>query len=412
MSATGWSYEDWRPGGACASFGDVAFESTLHCGNGHDFAQLTGRKACPTYRFRSRCGLAPYAWRFLLAIESPGDGREIALEVADFNHEGRTPWHESATAYSVDGGATWLPFPIEWLEIVDWTPTGHAEIDRAYGDASHVPYGVRHRLTLDAPRILFASPTPFTLEYRDRLLSELAQAHPREVQTATIARTTHSDATGYPVKIACLTAHGRWSARRRELVVAGEHAAESAGMYACEGFMREVLAHSEWLEEHAFFFVPIFNADGVFYGRTYFNVSRGITEGPGVNLSATWHERSAPEQQGLWQFLQELRPRMLVSLHNGRHRREMDQFCDPGRGSEAINDALRRHLGFRLNSAGPPKAPARLPREALDCGLTRYGFLTETLLLERLPGMPTFRDSYIEVGRQLARGYVERLARL
>ncbi|NLO07378.1 MAG: hypothetical protein GX131_16235, partial [candidate division WS1 bacterium] len=49
---------------------------------------------------------------------------------------------------------------------------------------------------------------------------------------------------------------------------------------------------------------------------------------------------------------------------------------------------------------------------ALDCGLTRYGFLTETLLLERLPGMPTFRDSYIEVGRQLARGYVERLARL
>jgi hypothetical protein len=30
----------------------------------------------------------------------------------------------------------------------------------------------------------------------------------------------------------------------------------------------------------------------------------------------------------------------------------------------------------------------------MDCGLTELGFLTETLLLERLPGCATFRDSY------------------
>lgn len=400
---TGWSYTDWRPGGERAAFGDIALDSTLHCGNGHDFTEV----APGHFRFRARTGLAPYAWRFLLAIESPGDGREITLEVADFNHEGRTPWHESATVYSVDDGETWPPFDTGMLQIVDWTPTGHPEIDDAWGDASHLPYGVRYHLRLDAPRILFASPTPFTLDYRDALLGNLASERPESVALATLARSAHSDATGYPVTMARITAPGTWADRERIFVVAGEHAAESAGMYACEGFMREALTREHWLARFAFFFVPVLNVDGVFYGRTYFNVSPGITDGPGVNLSATWHERPAPEQQGLWRFLQELRPALLVSLHNGRHRDRMDQFCDPGPASDAINASLRAHLGFELVDAGPPKTPARLPREAIDQGLTAHGFLTETLLLERLPGMPTFRDSYIEVGRQLARGYVE-----
>ncbi len=405
---TGWSYEDWEPGGERAEFGEIALDSRLHCGNAHDFTQV----APGHFRFRARAGLAPYAWRFLLAVESPGDGREITLEVADFNHEGRTPWHESATAYSVDDGATWLAFPRERLEIVEWTPTGHPDVDEAYGDASHVPYGVRYRLTLGAPRLLFASPTPFTLDHRDRLLTQMEKEHPQRVALARVARSAHSDATGYPVTMARITGPGPWAHRDRVFVVAGEHAAESAGMYACEGFMREVLAHGEWMERMAFFFVPVFNVDGVYYGRTYFNVPPGITDGPGVNLSATWHERPAPEQQDLWRFMSELRPRLLVSLHNGRHRREMDQFCDPGPEADAINAALREHLGFELMDAGPPKTPARLPREAMDRGVVEHGFLTETLLLERLPGSPTFRDSYVEVGRQLARGYVEGLSAL
>ncbi|MGI5816816.1 MAG: M14 family zinc carboxypeptidase [Armatimonadota bacterium] len=398
----GWSYADWEPGGERAQFGEVALDSRLHCGNAHDFTQV----APGHLRFRARTGLAPYAWRFLLAVESPGDGREIALEVADFNHEGRTPWHESATAYSLDDGETWLPFPTGRLEIVDWTPTGHAEIDAAYGDDSHVPYGVRYHLRLEAPRVLFASPTPFTLDHRDRLLREMAEEHPRLVAVATVARSTHSGATGYPVTMARMTAPGPWADRARVFVIAGEHAAESAGMYACEGFMHEVLAHEDWLRDFAFFFVPVFNVDGVFYGRTYFNVSPGITDGPGVNLSATWDERPAPEQRDLWRFLRELRPGLLVSLHNGRHRDRMDQFCDPSPETEAINAALRAELGFELADAGPPKIPARLPREAMDRGIARHGFLTETLLLERLPGFATFRESYLEVGRQLARGYV------
>jgi hypothetical protein len=48
----------------------------------------------------------------------------------------------------------------------------------------------------------------------------------------------------------------------------------------------------------------------------------------------------------------------------------------------------------------------------MDRGVVEHGFLTETLLLERLPGCATCRDSYVEVGRQLARGYVEGLSAL
>ncbi len=399
-----WSYADWKPGGQRVSFGDLTFDSMLHCGNAHDFVEVGEAH----YRFRSRVHLAPYAWRFLFTVESPGDGREITLEVADFNHEGRTPWHESATVHSLDGN-TWRPFDTGRLQIVEWTPTGHREIDEAYGDATHIPYGVRYRLRLDAPRIWFASPTPFTLQYRDRLLGELVHTHPGAVEVSVVARSAHSETTGYPVTMARIAAPGDCRERRRVFVIAGEHAAETAGMYACEGFLREVLANPTWLQGYAFFFVPVFNVDGVFFGRSYFNVSPRIIDGPGVNLSATWAERPAPEQRDLWSFLRWLRPELLVSLHNGRHRRAMDQFCDPGPETDAINEALRRHVGFALADAGPPRTPARLPREAMDRGVARHGFLTETLLLCRLPGMHTFRDSYVELGRRFARGYVEGL---
>lgn len=401
-----WSYTDWRPGGERACFGDLAFDSTLHCGNGHDFVQV----APEHYRFRSRVYLAPYAWRFLFRIDSPGDGREITVEVADFNHAGRTPWHESATVHSADG-ETWLPFDTDRLEIVDWTPTGHAEIDEAYGDAEHIPYGVRYHLRLEAPKIWFASPTPFTLQHRDALLRDLAAMHPGLVETEVIVQSAHSPRTGYPVKMARITGPGDASGRRRMFVIAGEHAAETAGMYACEGWMREALCHPEWLQRHVFFFVPVFNADGVFFGRTYFNVSPGITDGVGMNLSATWDERPCSEQGGLWEALEQIKPELLVSLHNGRHRKEMDQFGVSGPDADLINDCLRRHLGFNLVDAGRVRE-GRLPRIATDLGLARLAFLTETLLLCKLPEAATFGESYREVGRQLARGYVEALAHL
>ena len=404
-----WSYTHWRPGGERARFGEVAFDSSVHCGNGHDFVQLAGghRTSCGHFRFRARVHLAPYAWRFLFRIDSPGAGREITLEVADFNHTGRTPWHESATACSEDG-ETWLPFDTDRLEIVDWTPTGHPEIDNAYGDAEHIPYGVRYRLRLGAPTVWFACPTPFTLQHRDALLRHLAALHPELVETAVVAESAHSARTRYPVKMARITAPGDLARRRRVFVIAGEHPAETAGMYACEGWMREVLDHPDWLRRYVFFFVPVLNVDGVLFGRTYCNVSPGITDGVGVNLSATWDKRPCPEHRGLWQALTEIRPDLLVSLHNGRHRREMEQFSDSGPATGLISEALRRHLAFGLVDAGPTRE-GRLARVSIDAGLTDLAFLTETLLLCKLPEAATFAESYLEVGRQLARGYLEGL---
>jgi len=399
-----WSYRDWQPGGERATFGELSFDSRLHCGNAHDFVQV----APEHYRFRARAHRAPYAWRFLFRIDSPGDGREITLEVADFNHEGRTPWHESATAWSTDS-RTWLPFPADRLELVDWTRTGDPEIDDAYGDATHVPYGVRYRLRLEAPRMWFASPTPFTLQHRDALLEGLSDIHPHLVTTEVIGHSAHSRRTGHPVTMARITGEGEWRRRTRILVLAGEHAAETAGMCACEGFMREVLGRPEWLERFAFFFVPVLNVDGVFFGRTYFNVSPGVTDGPGVNLSDTWDRRPCPEQRALWRVLIEVRPDLLVSLHNGRHRREMDQFSDGVTEAAPINEALRRHLGFELVDQGRVR-PGRLAEQAVTHLLARRGFLTETLLLDRLPGCEPCRDRFLQVGRQLARGYAEAMA--
>ncbi len=396
-----WSYEDWQPGGEHKRFGDITLDSRMHCGNACDLTEVGPGH----YRFRSRVHLAPYAWRFLLRVDSPGDGREIILEVADFNHEGRTPWHESATVWSTDA-MTWRPFDIDRLEIVDWTPTGYPDVDEAYGDASHVPYGVRYRLRLDAPRMWLASPTPFTLQHRDALLREVTAVDPPSVWTTVIGHSAHSRQTGYPVTMARITGPGLWRERKSIFVIAGEHAIETAGMYACEGFMHEVVARPDWLERFAFHFVPVLNVDGLFFGHTYFNVPPGITDGVGVNLSATWDERACPEQQALWQALTRARPDLLVSLHNGRHRREMDQFDDGENDAGPINEALRRHLGFGLVEREQTN-PGRINTVAVRERLAGMGLLTETLLLEKLPGMPTFRDSYIEVGRQLARGYVE-----
>jgi hypothetical protein len=169
-----------------------------------------------------------------------------------------------------------------------------------------------------------------------------------------------------------------------------------------------VLSRPDWLQRYVFCFVPIVNVDGVFFGRTYFNVSTGITDGVGVNLSATWDKRRCPEQQGLWNVLCEFGPDLLVSLHNGRHRNAMDQSGEPGPTADRVNDCLRRHLGFELVDAGPVR-DGRLARVSVDAGLTGLAFLTETLLLCSLPDVPTFAQSYREVGRQLARGYVEAL---
>ncbi|MBU0608244.1 MAG: hypothetical protein KKI08_10165, partial [Armatimonadetes bacterium] len=71
------SYQPWQPGGVRVQLGDLTFDSTLPCGNGHDFRAVGAPASCRHavhVRFRARVGRENYAWRFHFRIESPGDG--------------------------------------------------------------------------------------------------------------------------------------------------------------------------------------------------------------------------------------------------------------------------------------------------------------------------------------------------
>ncbi|MBM4051061.1 MAG: hypothetical protein FJ279_38680 [Planctomycetes bacterium] len=114
-----WTCRDWKPGGERMSLGDLTFDSTAHCGVGQDFREVSPGH----YGFRARAGFEPYCWRFHFRIESPGDGRDITLEVADFNHFGQEFWQQQAAVLSRDG-VTWLDLGVQNIRVVPWTPTG------------------------------------------------------------------------------------------------------------------------------------------------------------------------------------------------------------------------------------------------------------------------------------------------
>ena len=125
-------YHPWQPGGERTILGDLTFDSTLHCGNGHDFRPVGDNHI----RFRARVGHENYAWRFHFRLDSSGDGREIVLEVADLNHFGQELWQEQATVISTEmpssvntstapcmmGASFWEPININTCSGVMTTP--------------------------------------------------------------------------------------------------------------------------------------------------------------------------------------------------------------------------------------------------------------------------------------------------
>ncbi|MBN2309872.1 MAG: hypothetical protein JXR94_12935, partial [Candidatus Hydrogenedentes bacterium] len=403
-----WSYEDWEPGGERVTFDGITFDSTIHCGAGHDFVKVRDGH----YRFRSRTGKRLYAWHFYFKIECPeAVGRTITLEVADFNHGGREPWQEQANVYSTDG-EIWRAVAPEDVEIVPWTPTGYPEIDEAYGDRGHIPYGVQFRLELSHPVMWFAGPTPYTLERRDVLFKRLAAEHPDCVEVSTVGHSQHSAAHGYPIRMARITAPGDASGRAGVFVMAGEHCAETAGIYACEGWIEEVLAHPDWMDEYVFYFVPIVNVDGVCYGATYYNMGETPGQGPGTNLSRDWAQRTQPETQALWPVLVAAKPAFFASLHNGRHRRSMEMHGAPGPGTDELLRQWRREVGLGIEGCRAHAADKTCWGVLNAEGVTPLAYTIETLLLVKQEGCETFQESYMETGRQLARGTMNALANL
>ena len=398
-----WSYRDWRPGGERTVLGDLTFDSAIPCGNGHDF-----RQAGPNhYRFRARPGLVTYAWRFLMRIESPGDGREIVLEVADFNHFGQQLWQEQATVVSADG-EVWTELGTDRTALVPWTPTGHAAEDASIDDGWHPPYGVQHRLRLDAPVVWFATPTPYTLAHNAERLAALARRC-RFFGVEEIGRTHYADRHGFPVLMASVARPGPDEGKLRVMVVAGEHPSESAGMYAAEGLLEELLRRSDLLADFSFWVVPVVNVDGVAYGRSYFNVDPEDPTGKGGNVGRDWIGRSQPETQAVWRILEQVRPHLLLSLHNGRHRTEFEAYAPPQPQVATLLRALRAHLTLPLEHWRPFTDPESLNPEALRAGVTESTLLIETLILRKLPGCATLKDSYRLAGRQILRGLVDGL---
>lgn len=407
LKPSSWSYRDWKPGGERVTLDGLTFDSTIHCGNSHDFVKV----GPDHYRFRARVAQRRYTWRFHFKIECPESmlGRTITMEVADLNHGGRQLWQEAANVYSEDG-KTWLPVGLENTKLVPWTPTEHASREKKYGDAGHIPYGVQFRLTLTKPVMGFAGPTPYTLERRDRLFARIKQEHPDRVEISKLGESRHSPRHGYPITMARLTAPGDASGRENVVVIAGEHCSEVAGIHACEGWLEEVLLHPKWLEDYVFYFIPIVNVDGVYHGATYHNMPSPLAEGDGVNLSSNWPARTEPEIRALWKLVTELRPIFFASLHNGRHRKTMEAFGADTPENRALLDAWRKEVGFtiaplRSKHGDSTRAWGVLARE----GIAQRAFTIETLLLERLEGHETFQTSYLELGRQLARGTVRGL---
>jgi len=402
-----WSYEDWNPDGEYTTLDGIVFDSTIHCGNGQNFVKVGEDH----YRFRARVAERKYTWYYNFRAEFPEAmiGETITLEVADINRGG-ADYLERAAVYSLDG-SYWSPIGEENIDVCPWTPTGYPEIDNAYGDPTHVPHGVQYEVEVQSTEMWFATPTPYTLQQRDALLDGMAAAHPDLVQVTTLGDSYHSPTHGYPIRMARVTAPGDASERENIFIMSGEHCSETAGIYACDGWMREVLEHPDWLEDYAFYFVPIVNVDGVYYGATYYNMPPNLTDGPGVNLSPNWPEylRTEPEVQAMWPVLEQLEPVFFASLHNGCGRTNMDVLGPDSTGTEELVDAWRDEVGFGINDSTTHGYPTRAWAVLYDEGITELAYTIETLLIHKQAGFDTYQESYAETGRQLARGTINAL---
>jgi hypothetical protein len=390
----------WQPGGERRSFGEITFDGSVHCGAGHSFEQV----GVDHFRCRSRSGDAPYSWRLHLCIDSPGDGREIALEAADFNHFGQELWQESAAVVSRDG-QHWADLGTANIHIVPWTPTGNRAHDESFDDGWHPPYGVQFRLRLDRPKLWFATPTPYTLRRCQEHLRALAERC-ADFQIAELGPTNYSALHGFPPPLIKAAKSGNDEERIRVVVIAGEHPAESAGMLACEGLLDELLRARDLLADFSFWVIPVANVDGVAFGRTYHNMDPDDPAQPGVNLNRDWQLRSQPETQASRQLLQDVRPHCFLNLHNGRHRRELEVYSLPDADLGTFMRHLRTHLPLPLEHWRLATQEGMGCREVREAGLAEHAFCIETLLLRKAPGCPTFEESYRRVGMGLLRGVV------
>jgi len=339
----------WSPDGEGTCIGDLVFDSTFDGGVGYSFENIGPAR----YRVRTRADRAAYSWRVCFRIESPGDGRSVEIEIADFNHFGQNLWQERAAVVSTDG-ENWTDLGVENMEIIPWAPTGCADVDDTFDDGGHPPYGVLWRVRLDAPVLWLANPTPFPLGAFERRLDALAQscAH---MEVDDLCDTPFTPRHGHVLKRVRAGHRCRGADKHRVMIIAGEHAAETAGLYACEAALEEIYRNYELLTLRGFEFliIPAVNIDGMLLGRTYHAPDADDPGGRGINLARDWADRTRPETQAIWSEIERFRPHVFVSLHNGRHRRLPEFISQASAQVPVYLKHLRHHLPLELELRTP-----------------------------------------------------------
>jgi len=239
---------------------------------------------------------------------------------------------------------------------------------------------VRLPVEMSGPRLFLARLQPYGIPDLERLLA-FARRHSR-TRIETVGQTVE----GRSLEIMCL---GNSRAPHRVFVRARAHPWESGGNWVVEGLVRRLLESDaeakKYLQRYCLYVMPMANKDGVFRGRTRFNVN-------GKDLNRDWERpadpRWAPENHALEQWLERSirsgrRPDFALELHNdgyGKLHLNATSLSESKTYRERLGkfeDLLRQHTWFSEGNTRSRSADSTLPGGWYN----RYGVLGAVLEL-------------------------------
>lgn len=198
---------------------------------------------------------------------------------------------EFKVAVVSENGRDWKPVPMERLPD-----------DR-----------VRLSVEMPGPKLFVARVEPYRISDLDKLLASIRE-NPR-VQITPIGNTVE----GRELEIVRV---GDPAAPYRAFLRARAHAWEPGGNWVVQGLIRRLLADDadarRFLSQYCVYILPMANKDGVFHGRTRFNLR-------GKDLNRNWDKPAdpelSPENHALEKWLERTiqsgqRPHLALELHN------------------------------------------------------------------------------------------------
>ncbi len=223
---------------------------------------------------------------------------------------------------------------------------------------------VRLPVEMPGPRLFVARVQPYGIPDLERLMSFARTRSRAKIQT--IGRTVE----GRPLEIMRL---GNPKAPYRAFVRARAHPWESGGSWVVEGFVRRLLQGDaeakEFLQRYCVYVMPMANKDGVFHGRTRFNLN-------GKDLNRDWAKPAdapwAPENRALEQWLEDSirsgrRPDFALDLHNDGSGQLHLNAAAPNEGAtynellRKFESLLRRHTWFSEGNVTTKSSAGTLP---------------------------------------------------